>query len=70
MKIKDYVDDFNIYTKIHRVTGTKYDPEGYNFYGYNKDGYNRQGFTEDSYGEIHKDTGTKYDPEGYDGKRI
>ena len=42
---------------IHKVTGTKYNPEGYDAYGYDKDGFNEVAY--------HKDTHTLYDPEGY-----
>lgn len=42
----------------HKVTGTQYNPEGYDREGYDKDGFNKEG--------IHKETGDQYNPEGYD----
>ena len=75
-KWKQKNDDMNIWY-IHEDTGTRYDPEGYDYRGYNEDGYDREGYNRLGYNReginrtgfdrkgIHKDTGTEYDLEGY-----
>ena len=52
---------------IHKVTGTKYDENGYDSEGYYGGRYDRKGF--DRRG-IHKDTHRRYNQEGFDVKEI
>ena len=57
-----YLDGFND-MGIHKETGTRFDPEGYDIFGYDKDGYKKNGF---NFNLINKDTKDKYDPDGFD----
>jgi hypothetical protein len=43
---------------IHAVTGTRFDPRGFDVHGFNQKGFNIAG--------IHAVTGTPYDPKGFD----
>lgn len=78
---KDGYDEngFTTYTQgaIHRDTGTKYNPEGFDKKGYDKEGYDKNGYNSEGYDRegydrngfhiygLHKETGTSYNPAGY-----
>ena len=73
--VKGKKDDGTLITEyIHRDTGNKFGPDGYDHFGYdrtgrNAAGFDRAGFGPDGYNAggwnregLHRDTGEKYDP--------
>ena len=57
--------DENGFTRegIHRATGSRFSPDGYDKDGYDKDGFDKKGFNKNG---IHKKTKSRFDSRGYD----
>jgi len=58
-------DGFHVESRLHRDTGTEFNPQGYNANGYDADGYDREGRDAEGYDREGFDE-AGYDREGHD----